>query len=94
MQDRGSGGCVPGRQGSTSTETRGCAHCGQLMYNNVNLSLGELCEFYLIPPNAGKLQTHFRHNFGGPVVVCSLVSKLGLLELLNLFCIKCLKYEY
>ena len=30
MQDRGSGGCVPGRQGSTSTETRGCAHCGEL----------------------------------------------------------------
>ena len=30
MQDRGSGGCVPGGQGSTSAETRSCAHCGEL----------------------------------------------------------------
>ena len=30
----------------------------------------------------------------GPVVVGSSVSKLGLLVLLNLFCIKCSKYEY
>ena len=43
MQDRGGGGCVPGRQDSTSTETRGCAHCGELERKKGELARKKLC---------------------------------------------------
>ena len=69
VQDRGSRGYVPGRQGSASMETRGCSHCGEWTHNSIIIDLvlilNHLVKYFtLFPSDTGKLQAHFWHNFG------------------------------
>ena len=70
MQDRGSGGCVSGGQGSQSTETRGCPHCGKYKIScGLQLVGGDMGEYHTCFPGAAKLQTHFQHCLGVPGVL-------------------------